>query len=193
MRRFTFSIGVLFGVLLLASLAGTALAADDDDQPVPLGLAFQAIMRGQAEVPPTSSAGRGLATYMMDQDGVTLHYTVMATGLTSTASAAHIHTGGPGVNGPIVVNLCGAGDRPACESNGVVASGDITSADLIGPLAGHPLNDLIALFRVAGAYSNVHTANFPNGEIRGAIIPLGAEGDNGQGDNGNQDDQGGDD
>jgi hypothetical protein len=184
---------LLLGVLLLASLAGTALAADDDDQPVPLGLAFQAIMRGPAEVPPTSSLGRGLATYMMDQDGVTLHYTVMATGLTSMVTAAHIHSGGPGVNGPIVVNLCGAGDAPACESNGVIATGSITADDLMGPLAGHSLNDLIALFRVAGAYSNVHTANFPNGEIRGAIIPLGAEGDNGQGDGGDHNDQGEDD
>src|SRR2546426_2061812 len=35
--------------------------------------------------------------------------------------------------------------------------GTITAANLIGPLAGHPLSDLVAALSDGGAYANVHT------------------------------------
>ena len=55
-----------------------------------------------------------------------------------------------------------------------MATGSITAASLVGPLAGHSLNDLLSAIRSGNAYSNVHTANFPNGELRGQVRPLGA-------------------
>jgi hypothetical protein len=62
----------------------------------------------------------------------------------------------------------------------VLAEGTITAANLIGPLAGHPLSDLIADMESGGAYVNIHTndgvaptntgpGDFPGGEIRGQI------------------------
>jgi hypothetical protein len=84
----------------------------------------------------------------------------------------------------------------------VIATGTVTASSLVGPLSGHPLSDLIVALSSGGAYTNVHTSNFPNGEIRGTVLLVAAvgependQGDNNQGDNGNDnhdnhDDQG---
>ena len=64
--------------------------------------------------------------------------------------------------------------------DGVLAEGTITAADLVGPLAGHPLSDLIDAIQAGNAYVNVHTndgvaptntgpGDFPGGEIRGQL------------------------
>ena len=64
--------------------------------------------------------------------------------------------------------------------DGVIAEGVITSANLLGSLAGQPLSALVTLISNGGAYVNVHTndgvsptnsgpGDFPGGEIRGQI------------------------
>ena len=55
------------------------------------------------------------------------------------------------------------------KSNGVLAEGTITSANLTGPLAGKTIKDLINVMRSGNAYVNVHTKQNPAGEIRGQI------------------------
>ena len=96
--------------------------------------------------------------------------------------AAHIHLGSAGINGPVVAFLYDAAGVPpgGGRTNGVLAEGTITAANLINGLAGHPLSDLIAAMESGGAYVNVHTndgvaptntgpGDFPGGEIRGQI------------------------
>jgi hypothetical protein len=57
----------------------------------------------------------------------------------------------------------------------------ITSSNLVGLLAGHPLSDLIDAMENGSAYVNVHTndfvdppntgpGDFPGGEIRGQLF-----------------------
>ena len=64
--------------------------------------------------------------------------------------------------------------------NGVLATGTITTANLTGDFAGHPLADLIMAMDAGNTYVNVHTddgtgtpntrsGDFPEGEIRGQI------------------------
>jgi hypothetical protein len=53
--------------------------------------------------------------------------------------------------------------------SGVLAEGDITAADLRGPLAGLTIQDLVAEMVAGNTYVNVHTVENPGGEIRGQI------------------------
>lgn len=177
MRRLAKVLGVLVSAVMLLSLATTALA-DDDSHSGDRGhrgnaVVFGAVLTGDREVPPTSTTGYGAASLVLNMTGDTLFYSVEATGLTSTAAAAHIHIGRPGEAGPVVANLCGAGSTPACNTEGIVATGSITSASLVGPLAGKSLGDLLDQIRAGDAYVNVHTTNNPGGEIRGQLVGTG--------------------
>jgi hypothetical protein len=93
---------------------------------------------------------------------------------------------GPGVNGMIVVWLypsTAVGVQAPLAGGriqGVIAQGMITAQNLTGPLAGHPLSDLVQAMRTGNAYVNLHTSDgvdppntgagdFPGGEIRADI------------------------
>ena len=53
--------------------------------------------------------------------------------------------------------------------SGLLSEGNITSANLEGPLAGKQLSDLLSSMHSMGIYVNVHTTQYPDGEIRGQI------------------------
>jgi hypothetical protein len=73
-----------------------------------------------------------------------------------------------------MVFLCG-GSKPACPSSGTVTgtltASDVnvlraTNADSVIPQGFQP-GDLASAIQSGNTYVNVHTANFPNGEVRG--------------------------
>ena len=93
---------------------------------------------------------------------------------------AHIHLGPAGQNGPVTAFLFGPVPAGGGRVNGEIARGTITASDLIGPLAGMTLDDLLAEMVAGNAYVNVHTndgvaptntgpGDFPGGEVRGQI------------------------
>jgi len=104
---------------------------------------------------------------MISADGMSISYRLIAANSENTR-ASHIHLAAPGVNGPIVVFLYGGPTIPG-SFNGVLAQGTFTAADLIGPLEGQPLSALIEQMEAGNAYVNIHTDQFPGGEIRGQI------------------------
>jgi hypothetical protein len=69
--------------------------------------------------------------------------------------------------------LCGGGGKPACPPAGGTITGTITAADVVAiptqNLAAGDLASLMKAIRAGVAYVNVHTTNFPSGEIRGQI------------------------
>jgi hypothetical protein len=89
-------------------------------------------------------------SFTADITGTKITWTLKFSRLTGLATAAHIHLGGMGKSGPVVVPLCGP-----CKSP-VKGSGKLTAA-LLKDLKTHKL------------YVNVHTAKNPNGEIRGQL------------------------
>ena len=147
---------VLGFMLGLLSTAGTVLAAD-----------YKAHLNGAEEVPPRDTHARGNALFDLSTDGTTLSYKLIVANIVNV-TAAHIHLAAEGVNGPVVALLFQAG-APDGRSDGILAQGTITAADLAGPLAGQPLSTLIAAIEAGDTYVNVHTVTNPGGEIRGQI------------------------
>jgi hypothetical protein len=83
-------------------------------------------------------------------------------------TAAHLHKGKPGSEGPVIAPLY-LGPKHSGEFTGLLAEGTITAKDLRGPLAGKRLDDLISLIRSGDVYVNVHTDQHPAGEISGTL------------------------
>jgi hypothetical protein len=142
--------------LVAVSVAAPAVGAG--------GRTYTAHLSGDEEVPPTGSAATGQAIFKLSKDGSELSYKLIVANIENVV-AGHIHIAPTGINGPVVVNLF---PNPA-TTNGVSAQGVTTSANLVGPLVGQSLSDLITLMEGENAYVNVHTTQFPGGEIRGQI------------------------
>jgi hypothetical protein len=126
---------------------------------------FTAELTGGDEVPPVDTEATG--TFNLVTVNQSSGYLLSVDEL-ANATAAHIHRGEEGVNGKIVVTLYNA-TMPASISQGLLSQGNITAANLEGPLAGQQLADLIDIMDNGTAYVNVHTKDFPLGEIRGQI------------------------
>jgi hypothetical protein len=136
-------------------------------------------LTGDHEVPANASPAQGQALLTVSNDGTSVSYKLIASNIENVIQA-HIHIGPAGVNGPVVVFLYGLVASGGGRHDGVLSEGTFTAANLIGPLAGHPLSDLLAEIRAGNAYVNVHTndgvaptntgpGDFPGGEIRGQI------------------------
>lgn len=96
---------------------------------------FVATLSGQEEVPPTNSQATGMADFTITGENV--EYSVNASNIQGV-TAGHIHSGGQGENGPIVVTLF-KNDSP---TNEVSETGSKTVDKLEGSMAGKQLTDL---------------------------------------------------
>lgn len=126
----------------------------------PSNAPIQITLQGSQEVPPVTTSGTG--TFRATATTNTLAYTLSASGLSSNVTAAHIHSGARGTNGPIVVNIITA----TTGTNSASRSAVVTQADLVGPMAGNMTAFMDAL-RAGTLYVNVHTVTNPGGEVRG--------------------------
>jgi hypothetical protein len=136
-------------------------------------------LTGEHENPANTSQGQGEAILKVSADRLSVSYKLIASNIDNIVQS-HIHVGSPTVNGPIVVFLYGLVPAGGGRHDGVLAEGTFTAANLIGPLAGHPLADLLSALEAGNTYVNVHTndgvaptntgpGDFPGGEIRGQI------------------------
>lgn len=134
---------------------------------------------GALEVPANDSKGQGQAVFRLADDEQSIEYKLIASNIENVI-VSHIHLGPPGVNGPPVVFLYGPVAPGAGRQDGVLATGTITSADFVGPLAGQPFSALVTAMSSGNAYVNVHTndgvaptgtgpGDLPGGEIRADI------------------------
>jgi CHRD domain len=155
-------------VALVAALAGSqALAGKGADE-------FEARLSGYEETPQTlSSHGFGSFEADLDEDAPSLSFELTFGGLRTAVSAAHIHFGARATSGGVSAFLCGGGGQPACPPAGGTVTGTITPANILGPagqgIAPGEFDELIAAMRAGVTYANVHTTQFPGGEIRGQI------------------------
>jgi CHRD domain len=126
------------GVMFFAS--GVACATD-----------VSVSLTGAQEVPPVQTTATGSGTITINADK-TVSGKVMTKGITATA--AHIHDGAMGKNGPVSVPLAKGGEG---EWN-VPAGAKLTDAQY-------------ADFQKGDLYVNVHSAAHPDGEIRAQLKP----------------------
>ena len=128
-------------------------------------------LTGNEEVPARDTDAQGQATFRINEDGTAISYKINVANI-ENVTQSHIHLAAAGSNGGIVAWLYPP--APPLQlipgrSQGTLGEGEITAASLVGSLAGKPLSDLIAAMQNGGAYVNVHTTQFPPGEIRGQI------------------------
>lgn len=168
---------------LYAAALLIALTACEEQQPEPAFqdeagrkggqkvLNFSAHLSGDQEVPPADTKATGQAIFKLSKDGSTLKYKIIVANIRNV-TMAHIHMAPAGENGGVVAWLYPSGPPPRLipgRSSGILVQGTITADDLVGGLAGADLEALVAEMAAGGTYVNVHTSQFPGGEIRGQI------------------------
>ena len=117
-------------------------------------MSFFAVMNAANETDSSSSIGYGLAVFELKIDTSFMKVNCVVQGLSDVITGAHLHFGKPGVSGPVVVDLTSL-------ISGNVIGGVIDSSDVK-----QILDSLLA----GNVYINVHTATYPNGEIRGQLV-----------------------
>jgi hypothetical protein len=155
-------------ILLVLLIAPAAIAGASSRN-------FTAHLTGDEEVPPVETDATGQTVFQLSRDGTEISYRLIVANI-ENVTQAHIHLGPAGVNGPVVVWLYPEGPPAQLipgRFSGVLATGTITADDLVGPLAGMSLSDLLAAMQAGNTYVNVHTSQFPAGEVRGQIAARG--------------------
>jgi hypothetical protein len=154
-------------LVTLTSLTGPAAAA-------PRGQNFGTHLSGDEEVPPRDTQAQGQAKFHLSRDESTIKYKLIASNI-ENVTAAHIHCGAAGTNGPPIQFLYGPAAPGGGPHNGVLAKGSFAPPS--GSCAGTTFLDAM---QSGLAYVNVHTddgvppantgpGDFPDGEIRGQI------------------------
>jgi uncharacterized repeat protein (TIGR01451 family) len=114
------------------------------------GVLFVATLDGPQEVPPTNSTAKGTATLLLTPDETEARLSLTFNGLTSQETAAHIHgPAPPGISGQVLFPL---------------PLGQVDDFQIV--LTPSQVQDL----KNGLLYINVHSSNFPNGEIRGQFV-----------------------
>jgi hypothetical protein len=132
---------------------------------------FRTHLTGGQEVPSNDSRATGQAIFQLSKDGTELSYKLIVANI-SNVTMAHIHLAPAGANGPVVLWLYPSAPPAQLipgRVNGVIGEGVVTEANLVGQLAGQPLSALIEHIVNGNAYVNVHTSQFPGGEVRGQL------------------------
>jgi hypothetical protein len=152
---------ILLSLTAAAATLGVIAACTADAPAGPQTTTYTATLIGANEVPPRVTPATGSATVTLI--GTLASYSVTSSGFSAPPTAAHIHIGAAGTNGPIIV--------PLVLAAGVVAPGTFSVA---GPLTSGTTtisgDSMRVLLENGNAYVNLHTAANPGGEIRGQLI-----------------------
>lgn len=117
---------------------------------------FTANLSGAQDVPPTNSTATGVATVDLNTLQTMITVNLTFSGLTGTATAAHIHGPAPaGSNAGVLFPFTGV---PSATSGSIPQQTFAIDSTQVGYLEAGDL------------YVNVHSTAFPGGEIRGQLL-----------------------
>jgi hypothetical protein len=109
--------------------------------------------QGAQEVPPTPSTATGAAYALVDMGNDSIYVTGSYTGLLAPSNDAHVHLEKPGFTGDVLFPV-----RHSSSTAGTVhAMTSVTPAQATTILGG-------------GSYVNLHTSEYPGGEIRAQLV-----------------------
>ncbi len=134
---------------------------DNDGAPV-AQRTFVAILNGAAEVPPIITSSTGVANVILSPDETAALVSMSFSNLSAPETAAHIH-------GPA---------EPGNSANGTILDLDQPLGNVsnllwtFAPVGGLSVTDQVNALKTGRLYVNVHSANFPSGEIRGWLFVL---------------------
>ena len=146
----------------IGAWAGTASAGHTNT-------VLEATLDGRSEVAKDATSnrnvgdpnGRGEAyVFGIDGDATTLCY-VLTVEKIAAATAAHIHEGRPGENGPVVATLAAPADGNAADCLTEGESGKFPTGESVADILANPEE----------YYVNVHNGEFPGGALRGQLAP----------------------
>lgn len=146
MTQKTIPVPAILALGAALALTGCETVAESVDE------TYSASLSGAQEVPgPGDPDGSGTAEVTIVDAIDNVCYEINVAGI-SPATAAHIHRGAQGVAGPPVVTLEAPTDG---ETQGCTQAPEAVADEI----EANP----------AGFYVNVHTADFPNGAVRGQL------------------------
>jgi CHRD domain len=141
---------------------------------------FQELGALNAETGAILSTGQATLKLRVDKNAQTLTYTLTYSGLTNVLQA-HVHFGKEHVPGGVMVFFCtnlgnGPAGTPACpdDTTGeVTVTGTVTATGVVGPAAQNitagDFAGVVSALESDSVYGNIHTKQFPAGEIRGQV------------------------
>jgi hypothetical protein len=174
----------MYRSMVLAAVAAATIAAPAVSSP--RNEVFHAVLSGfnetgalNAQSGAILSPGSGTLELKLDRRNETITFTLKFENLTSPVTQAHIHFGKVHMSGGVMVFFCAntttapAGTQP-CPAGGGTVTGMISAANVLGIASQNvTAGDFDAIADALAsdtAYANVHTANFPAGEIRGQVV-----------------------
>jgi uncharacterized protein (DUF1800 family) len=132
---------------------------DNDGLPLPQRT-YVATLNGASEVPPEITSATGTATVILAPDETSALISLSFSNLSSPQTSAHIHgPADPGNNAPGILKDL---DQPLGQVSNLLW--------IFAPVGGVSVQDQVNALKTGRLYANVHTANFPSGEIRGWLF-----------------------
>jgi hypothetical protein len=152
---------------VVAVLAGVLVCGCTLKKTGPSAKTYQAFPRGDAEVPPVATAAKASATFGAGPAKMQLKFDVDVKNIKDVFSA-QLCLAPKGVNGPVVAILY-PGPMKLGITTGVLWNGALTKMDLLGPMAGLLIEDLMNEIAAGKIYVNIRTKAHPAGELRGQV------------------------
>ena len=169
-RRRIHLAGAVAILAVAATVTTTALAGGERE--------VRTHLTGYQEVPAISTDAGGKFKAKLHTSSQEIRFELSYADLTGAVQQAHIHLGQRGVNGGISAFLCtnlgnGPAGTQACPPAPAKITGTIRPADVVGPtgqgIDPMEFDELVRAIQAGVAYANVHSATYPNGEIRGQL------------------------
>lgn len=174
MIRRTRLLAIVATAAALAVATGSAATAGDDSS-----AALISRLSGYQEDPLTiSTTGQGLFRAQIDDKAQEITYRLTYAGLVGTITQAHIHFGGRAQSGGVSAFLCtnlgnGPAGTQACPAAPATITGVIRPVNVVGPvaqgIAAGEFTELVSAIRAGATYVNVHSSQYPGGEIRAQL------------------------